>query len=208
MIYKIAVFILRIFFKIFYRFRVEFEVLPENLSGGVIIAPNHESYLDPPLVAAAWKKSLHFFAGEHLFKGWILGKCLPLLQSHPVVQGRERSTIRQAIELLNEGKSIVVFPEGTRSKDGSLSDLKSGVAYIAYMSKCPIIPCYIEGTYEAWPRGKKIPKFFGRMELLCRFGTPIYPEGEASKEGRDILSQKLFSEIRALRDRLEINFTI
>lgn len=195
----IVFFLIKVFFKIFFNYRVEFEV-PPHFSKGVIIAPNHASYLDPPLVAECWPGKLHFFAGSHLFRGWFLGKILTLLHSHPVVRGRERETIRQAIDLLSKGNSIVVFPEGTRSQDGTVSELKSGVAYISYKTGCPIVPCYIEGTYEAWPRGKKIPKLC-RMPLVCRFGSPIYPEGDDSKANKDALTKKLFLEIKRLSEK-------
>lgn len=197
---SIIYFFVKIFFKLFFKCRVECES-SFNFPSGVIIAPNHASYLDPPFVAASWRgKKLHFFAGNHLFQGWFLSKILTSVQSHPVVRGKERTAIHQAIDLLKKGNNIVVFPEGTRSKDGTLSELKSGVAYMSYKTGCPIIPCSIEGTYEAWPRGKKIPKLC-RMPLVCRFGSPLYPEGEESKERKDELTKKLFAEIKRLSEK-------
>lgn len=195
--YRVAAFLSWVFFKLCFRYRVTYECDPKSFPQGVIIAPNHASYLDPPLVGASWKGSLHFFAGSHLFEGMILGKILPKINCHPVIRGKERATIRQAIELLKEKKNIVVFPEGTRSKDGELLELKSGVAYIAFMTGCPIIPCYLEGTHSAWPRGSKFPKLFSH-KLLCTFGAPLYPQGEPSRENKDALTKRLEEELRRL----------
>jgi 1-acyl-sn-glycerol-3-phosphate acyltransferase len=199
MLYRVASLFFWLFFKIFYRYRAEYEIPPESLPKGVIIAPNHTSYLDPPLVSGSWKGSLHFFAGSHLFEGWFLGFILPKINCHPVVKGKERATIRQAISLLKEGKNIVVFPEGTRSPDGELLELKSGVAYISFMTGCPIVPCYLEGTYAAWPRGQKFPKLFG-ASIVCKFGKPIYPTGEGSHEDKDLLTKLLEDELKRLSE--------
>jgi 1-acyl-sn-glycerol-3-phosphate acyltransferase len=196
MLYPITTFLFWLFFKIFYRYKVEYEVSQKLLPKGLIIAPNHTSYLDPPLVSGSWKGSLHFFAGSRLFEGWFLGFILPKINCHPVEKGKERATIRQAIALLKEGKNIVVFPEGTRSADGELLELKSGVAYISFMSGCPIVPCYIEGTYAAWPRGQKYPTF--GASVFCKFGKPIYPTGEGSHEERERLTKLLEDDLKRL----------
>lgn len=197
MMYRFAAFLCWIFFKVFYRYKVEYECDPASFPKGVILAPNHASYLDPPLVGASWKGSLHFFAGSHLFEGKILGFLLPRINCHPVVKGKERATIRQAIDLLQQGKNIVVFPEGTRSKDGELLELKTGVAYISFMTGCPIVPCYLEGTHSAWPRGSKFPKLFSKS-LLCKFGKPLFPQGEGSREDKDALTALLENELKRL----------
>lgn len=196
MMYKFAAILFWLFFKLFYRYKVEYEVSRELLPKGVIIAPNHTSYLDPPLVSASWKGSLHFFAGSHLFEGWFLGSLLPRIHCHPVVKGKERATIRQAISLLKEGKNIVVFPEGTRSQDGELLELKSGVAYISFMTGCPILPCYLGGTYAAWPRGQKYPKF--GASVVCKFGKPLFPQGTGSHEDKEHLTKLLEDELKRL----------
>ena len=180
--YKLVIFCFRVFFKLFYRVKVEYTCPLKDIPRGVIIAPNHASYLDPPIVAASWRRSLRFFAGSHLFKKPFLGFLLPRLQCYPVVRGKERTTIRQAIELLKGGHDIVVFPEGTRSKDGKLQTLKTGVSYISLMTGCPIIPCYIQGTYEAWPRGTKFPKLFRRSLIICRFGKPVITDSKAQNK--------------------------
>ena len=197
MMYRLVGLFSWVFFKLFYRYKVEYECDPKSLPQGVIIAPNHTSYLDPPLVAGSWKGDLNFFAGSRLFKGWFLGRLLPRINCHPVVRGKERTTIRQAISLLKEGKNIVVFPEGTRSKDGELLELKSGVAYISFMTGCPIIPCYLEGTHKAWPRESKFPKLFCGS-ILCKFGKPLFPQGEGSREDKDNLTKLLEDELKRL----------
>lgn len=188
MMYRFVVFIIRIVLSIFFKHKTEYTYPPELLPKGVIIAPNHASYLDPPLVAASWKGELHFFAGAHLFKKSFLGFLLPKINCHPVVPGKERATIRQAVDLLKQGKKVVLFPEGTRSKDGRLLALKTGVAYISLLTGCPIVPCYVEGTHDAWPKGKRLPQL-SRLPLLCRFGNPLF--ADVTKESKELLTERL-----------------
>lgn len=198
MVYRFVIFLFRIFFHLFYRNRIEWEFDPKQLCGAAIIAPNHASYLDPPLVSASWPKPLHFFAGKRLFhKGW-LGWLLPRLNTHPVEQGQEIATMRLALSLLKEGKKIVVFPEGTRSKDGKMGPMRSGVSFLAFRSGAPIVPCYIEGTYEAWPPTKKRPRMRGR-KTLCRFGKPIYP---VCDDGTKLSKQEITDAIQTELERL------
>ena len=198
MVYSFVIFWFRVFFFFFYRHRTEWEFNPNALFGSAIIAPNHASYLDPPLISAAWPRPLHFFARKTLFQGW-LAWLLPRLNTHPVESGQEISTMRQALSLLKEKKKIVVFPEGTRSKDGQIGPMRTGVAFLSVRSGAPIIPCYIEGTYEAWPRTEKRPQMKGR-KTRCRFGRPIFP---VRSDGTKLSKQEITDAIQAELERLE-----
>jgi 1-acyl-sn-glycerol-3-phosphate acyltransferase len=198
-VYRFVIFWFRVFFHLFYRHSTEWEFNPKELVGAAIIAPNHVSYLDPPLISAAWPKPLHFFARRRLFqKGW-LAWLLPRLNTHPVEQGQEIATMRLALSLLNEGKKIVVFPEGTRSESGQIGPMRSGVSFLSLRSGAPVIPCYIEGTYEAWPRTEKKPRVRGR-KTFCRFGRPIFP---VRADGTKLSKQEIIALIQAELERLE-----
>jgi len=200
MIYWIVIFFFKVSGWLFFRHRVFFECDPKSISGAAIIAPNHASYLDPPLVSASWPRSLHFFAGKRLFNKWWLKWLLPRLNSHPVEEGKELATMRLALDLLAEGKKIVVFPEGTRSHDGRLGPMRSGVAFLSYRSEAPIVPCYISGTYEAWPRTQKKVQWRGRR-TKCVFGKPIYPVDEQGhKRSKQTLTLLIEQELKRLRD--------
>jgi 1-acyl-sn-glycerol-3-phosphate acyltransferase len=182
-----------LFFWLFYRYKVEWEFDPATV-GTCIIAPNHASYLDPPLISASWPAPLYFFAGSHLFKKRLLRALLSRLHTQPVVKGKELATVRSAAQLLKSGKSIVLFPEGTRSYDGQLQELRTGVALLSTLSGCPIIPCFIQGTQKAWPKEQHYPTLFGNT-TTCRFGKPIYPKSFTSKEE---LTQALQMELERL----------
>ncbi len=185
--YQFVIGCFRLFYGLLYNHKVEFEFDLREVPGAAIIAPNHVSYLDPQLVAASWPEDLHFFANRRLFEKRVMRWILDNLCCHPVEKGKELATIRTALELLKQGKKIVVFPEGTRSERGELQPLRSGVAFLALQSGCPIIPCYVRGAFEAWPKTRKRPRFWG-VRTVCRFGRPIWPK---DSEGNSITKQAL-----------------
>lgn len=196
--YRLASVGFRLVYGVLYHHTVESEFSIREFQGPCIIAPNHVSYLDPQLVAGSWHGDLNFFASKRLFDHSFLGLLLRCLGCHPVEKGKELATIRTAIELLNKGERVVVFPEGTRSEDGDLQPLRSGVAFLALRCHCPIIPCYIGGSYEAWPKNKKRPRF-GGVRTVCRFGRPIWPDDSEGKAlSKEALNEALQKEIARL----------
>lgn len=163
---------LRIFFRLFYRFSVY--GVNEPYQGKAILAPNHASFLDPPIIGAAWPEEVHFLARASLFRHWGWRQFLLHLNAHPVhgtVQDLE--SFRLICQLLSEGKKVVIFPEGERSYTGEVQVIKSGIAMLALRMECPIIPVYISGAFEAWPRHQRWPKF--GSPITCVFGSPIFP---------------------------------
>lgn len=141
---------------------------PENipdLSGGFIVACNHQSYSDPPVLAGIFKGRFSFMAKSELFKNklfaWLIKKC----GAFPVVRGaKDSAALDRAVEDLKQNKIFVIFPEGTRSKDGVIARAKSGVAMIAGMANAPVVPvCIMYGVdgkkrHMAAAIGKIIPK--------------------------------------------------
>lgn len=201
--YSVATGLLRVYFKLFYHYRVYGTT--HLYQGGAILAPNHLSFLDPPLIAAAWPEDAHFLARASLFDSTILGWLLPRLHSHPV-QGtaQDIQSMRTICQLLGEGKKVVIFPEGVRSSNGELQSIKPGVAMLALRMNCPIIPVYIKGTFEAWPRHQRRPKLGAR--ITCVFGKPIQltnNEGVNKRQMQEQLTQQLKTSLEALRDWLE-----
>ncbi len=180
--YPFAAATFRLVYSVIYRHTVTFEFDPKTLPGAAIVAPNHVSYLDPQLISGSWPGSLQFFAGEHLFKGKLFGWLLRNLQTHPIPKGKELAVLRAALQFLKRGQKVVLFPEGTRSGDGTLKELRDGVSFLALQAQCPIIPCYVHGAYAAWPRTKKFPSIFG-VRTRVIFGSPIFPVNE-QKEPR------------------------
>jgi 1-acyl-sn-glycerol-3-phosphate acyltransferase len=189
--YKFVIGGFRLVYGLTYDHKVEWEFDVHELHGAAIVAPNHVSYLDPQLVAASWPDDLHFFAGKRLFENRMMRWILHNLYCHPVEKGKELSTIRTAIDLLKQGNKIVVFPEGTRSQDGELQPLRSGAAFLSLQSQCPIIPCYVGGSFEAWPRTRKRPRLTG-VRTVCRFGCPIWPkDAEGNRLSKEAINEAL-----------------
>jgi 1-acyl-sn-glycerol-3-phosphate acyltransferase len=167
--YNFFKFLFYIGFKIFNRLEVfSAEKVPEK--GGVIVAANHSSYLDPPLIGVALKRRATFMAKEGLFKVPLLGRFVRAF-SFPVRRGRPQpSTIKEAVRRLKEGQLIVMFPEGGRRSGGEINDVKRGVELLARMSGASVVPALIEGTDRALPVGAW---FIRPAKVIVKFGDPI-----------------------------------
>ena len=178
------------YFKLFYRYRVYGH--EHYLEGGGIIAANHVSFYDPPIVSISWPDEVHFLARKTLFRG-LFGKFIRALNAHPVSDDiGSLGTIRAITQLLKKGKKVVLFPEGSRSFTGELGEIKPGIAMLISRTGAAIIPAYIHGAYRAWPRGKKFPRLGGK--IACIFGSPIRWSDFADMDKREAM--------QAVADRL------
>lgn len=195
--YTLSTHVLKSLFSVFYAHEV---YIPKDVAfpKGAIIAANHTSFFDPPLIAASWPEPIHFLARKTLFDVPFLRPLITKLNAHPLKGTNDLSAFKQAAALLAEGKKILIFPEGTRSDDGKLAPFKTGVAMLAERTKAPIIPCYIHGSFEAWPKQSRFPKPFG-YKTACIFGSPIYSEAFGTgKEAQAAITKHLHQEIRKL----------
>jgi 1-acyl-sn-glycerol-3-phosphate acyltransferase len=187
---------LALLFKLCYHHRVIIED-KTAFSKGAIIAANHLSFLDPPLIAASSPTQIAFFAKKALFKNPFLSFLIRRLNAHPVGGGSELTSLKIACDLLEQGHKILIFPEGTRSEDGTLKPFKRGIAMLAERTGAPIIPTYIGGTFGIWPKDRMLPCFLNK-ETLCVFGKPIYPEQFTENEDPGIVL-RVEEEIRRLQ---------
>ncbi|MDR3273751.1 MAG: 1-acyl-sn-glycerol-3-phosphate acyltransferase [Puniceicoccales bacterium] len=141
--------------------------------GAFLLACNHFSYFDPPFLGALlWKREVFSFAKKSLF-GSRVGKWLfTHLNSISVDRdGVDISAIRSVLELLQNGKAVMIFPEGTRSVDGKLHKAHAGVGLFACKSGVPVVPCRIFGTYEIMNRFSHFPNFNEKADII--FGKPL-----------------------------------
>lgn len=199
--YKVSRLCLKGLFKLAYSHEV---YLPEGLSvpQGAIIAANHASFLDPPLIAVSWPEPIHFLARKTLFDVPLLNPIITGLNAHPLGTTSETSSLKLACRLLEEGKKILIFPEGTRSTDGEISPFKQGIGMLARRSGSAIIPAYIHGSHSAWPKHKKFPALF-RAKTACVFGMPIYLEEFGNLEAKELqfkIASRLQEEIFSLKE--------
>ena len=168
-------------------------------SGGVVMAPNHISFLDPPAVGAAMRRPTHFVAKKELFVP-IFGPLISRVGAFPIDrEGSDRQAIKHAIRLLRSGEAVVLFPEGGRSPDGSLQTGGLGVALVANRAGVPIVPVGVIGTDKVLPRGAKRLRW-GDITII--YGQPISsagpPEGKATKADLQELTDRVMAAIAGL----------
>lgn len=143
MLYPLGKFLVSVLFKILFKIKViGKENIPKN--GPVIICSNHISNYDPPTVGMTAPRTIHFMAKEELFEKKGLGFILRNVNAFPVKRGmRDRNALRKGLKLLDEGKVLGLFPEGTRSKDGVVKKGLAGAGFFAMRSNATVIPCAI-----------------------------------------------------------------
>jgi 1-acyl-sn-glycerol-3-phosphate acyltransferase len=177
-------------------------------TGGVILAPNHASLLDPPIVGCASPRRVTTMGKAELFdQRWlgfkILGWIIQRMATFPVKRGAsDRRALRRAAQVLKDGEALVIFPEGTRTRTGELGAGEIGVAMIAHQNKVQIVPVYLGGTGAALsPRYR--PFRFVKTEV--RFGKPLFFEEEyarkADRETLQHIADRVMQEIAALREQ-------
>lgn len=172
----------------------------ENIpQGAAILAPNHTSYMDPPVVGcAAWPRRCCFMAKAPLFQIPLLGWYIRRVGSFPVHQNTaDRQALRTALEVLELGELLIMFPEGTRSGDGYLIEPQTGVALLAKMSGAPVVPTAIIGTREILPADPRLPRWH-RLQVV--FGEPMYyahfaQQFDSDRQAREVFSRELMRRI-------------
>lgn len=195
--------IVRPLFKALFKFQV---FGSENVPsiGGVLLMSNHASYLDPIFLGAAVQRNLHYMARSTLFKPGIINWFLLNMNAFPVHLGSpDRKAIRQALQTLNDGKVLIIFPEGTRSIDGSLGKAQDGIGFIVYRANATVVPVFLDGTQKVLPRGAKMIKL---AKISISFGEPlnmkIYRSQEASRETYSKIGEDIMSAIAKLKEQL------
>jgi 1-acyl-sn-glycerol-3-phosphate acyltransferase len=169
--------------------------------GPVIMAANHQSYLDPPLAGSVADRAIFFLARKTLLDGPILGLLLPKVNVVPVDSetGKDRTALKALIRILKAGEGTLVFPEGQRTENGQLQPAQPGLGLVIAKTLAPVVPMRIFGAFDAWPIHNKWPRP-GRVTIVV--GNPIYftPQ-DVEGGGKDLyqrLSQRVMDAISAL----------
>ena len=160
-------------FSTYFRWRVYH---PERvpLSGPVILAANHASYLDPPLVGSGLKRAINYLARQSLFRYPVVGSILRSVNSVPVDRdGGGAAGLRTILDRLLAGGAIILFPEGTRTRDGRLQPARSGIGLTVIKSNAPVVPVRVFGTYEAYGRHRRFPR---PHPVAVKYGQPLHFE--------------------------------
>src|SRR5437868_12956573 len=191
----------RVMYAVYFRWRV---FNPERVPrvGPVILASNHASYLDPMLVGAALPRGINYLAREDMFDLPVIGWILHRWQAVPVNrEGGGAKGLRAILDRLLAGGAIILFPEGTRSADGNLQPARSGIGLTVIKSSAPVVPVRVFGTFEAFSRRMRFPKF--RRHVAVKYGKPMYFERlraeakECPKERLKQIYQQIADELMA-----------
>ena len=194
-VYRTGKFIVTVYLGLLHRFRVEGrEHLPR--SGGVLIASNHQSFLDIPVLSAATPRHVAFVARATLAQSRFLAF---IMRESGSVLIRPNTPDRNALEAmiahLEGGDCVAVFPEGTRTNDGALGAFRGGAAVAARRAGVPILPAAITGAFEAWPRHRSLPR---PRAIRVRFGPPFAADvDEPMEQARRVIAEMMGDRARA-----------
>jgi 1-acyl-sn-glycerol-3-phosphate acyltransferase len=159
-------------------------------TGPLIVAANHVSLLDPPVLGAALPRAIYFMAKSELFENPAFGAFIRQLHAFPVERAKgDLTAIRRAVEVLRTGAALGIFPEGGRNREGH-NRIHSGVALLASLTGAPILPTYVDGT----------KKPFGRISVV--FGEPIVLSGPALS-AEEVLEREAAGSAKAKKARRE-----
>jgi 1-acyl-sn-glycerol-3-phosphate acyltransferase len=175
-------------------------------TGGGLVLCNHQSHFDPPLVGLTCERRLNYLARDTLFKFFLFRWLIESLDAIPVDrEGLGLAGLKETLRRLKRGEFVLVFPEGTRTPDGEVHELKPGFSALATRSGVPIIPVAIDGAFQIWPRKQLLPSPYGVLHLTI--GQPISPAELAERSDREIVAmmqerlQALHAQTRAWRRR-------
>lgn len=168
--------------------------------GGALIVSNHQSFFDPVLIGLGLGREVDYMARASLFRNALFRRLIRSLNAFPIKrEGVDVAAMREAIARIRQGRLVLIFPEGTRTRDGSLNPIRRGLTLVSERAQAPIVPALIQGAYQAWPRGSRM---FRPHRIGVAFGRPISVE-EQSRMSSEELAAAVAEQWNALRSRLE-----
>jgi 1-acyl-sn-glycerol-3-phosphate acyltransferase len=156
----------------------------ENIpaAGGVLVVSNHQSHLDPMLVGIGCPRRLNYVARETLFRFAPFGWLIHSVGAFPIDRdGIGLGGIKESLKRLKRGEMVLIFPEGTRSRDGRMAPFRPGFTALAVRSGAAILPVAVDGAFQVWPRWRRFP---GRGRIRVHYGAPILPAEIAGRDER------------------------
>lgn len=168
-------------------------------AGGVLVVSNHQSYLDPMLIAVQLRRPMSFLAKSELFKNRYFGWLITSLNAFPVRQGAgDVGAIKETIRRLQEGHLLNIFPEGSRTEDGKLQPIAAGAALVIRKAGVPVVPAIIDGSYDAWPKDQKLPR---RHPTRVMYGPVMRLDGLKAAEIVKKIDETFHTMMRELREK-------
>jgi len=176
------------------------EHVPEE--GGVLLASNHQCFFDPAFIGVGIRRQVHYMARASSFDVPLVGWLIRNMNTFPVERGQaDTRAYRRAVALLSAGEILLVFPEGTRTYDGRIGEMKPGVVSMAQRAGSLIVPVAIRGGYDVWPRHQRLPRP-GSVQIAV--GSPFEP-GRGKAQVAEA-AERLDREIRQLYGGLADRF--
>ncbi|RIK76639.1 MAG: 1-acyl-sn-glycerol-3-phosphate acyltransferase [Planctomycetota bacterium] len=157
-------------------------------TGGVLLLSNHQSNLDPVIVGLTSNRRLNYMARETLFRFGPFRWLIHSLDAIPIDrEGLGLAGLKETLKRLRRGEIVLMFPEGTRTRDGELASIKPGFCALARRGSVPLVPVAIDGAFQAWPRSQMLPRT-GMLRVV--YGPPLLPS-----EIEPLDDQRLIAEI-------------
>lgn len=184
-------------FRLFYDYEISgVEHIPE---GGCLLASNHESFFDPPLIGCTLACRPHYLARKTLFDHPLFGAAIRALQAHPIDQERpDMAGLKRVIGAARAGAAVVIFPEGSRSWDGRLQPAQPGVGLVVAKARVPVVPIRIFGAQRAWPRGGRPRPFVPiRVVIAPPLDFGVVP---AERDAYQKIGDQIMAAIAAIPD--------
>lgn len=156
-------------------------------TGGGLVCANHQSYVDPPLVGLTCPRRMNYLARDSLFRVPILAQVIHFLDAIPIDrEGGGLAGLKETLRRLRGGELVLIFPEGTRTRDGEVAPLKPGFIAVARRSRVPLIPVALDGAYHAWPRMARFPRL---SRLAVVIGEPISVNRVGELSDEDLIAE-------------------
>ncbi len=176
----------------------------EPTTGSALYICNHQSYLDPAIMCLSLKRPMNFMAREGLFRVPIFGEWIASVKAFPVKRGSaDVGALKEALRRLRAGGQLVVFPEGTRTRDGSIGHFAPGVSMLAKRAAEWTVPVVIDGAFEAWPRTQ--PLFSILSTIVVVYGKPWHRDEVQQMQADEFLAvvrEKMIAIQADVRNRL------
>jgi 1-acyl-sn-glycerol-3-phosphate acyltransferase len=176
-------------------------------TGGFVIAANHASYFDPPMISSQVPRQIAHFARKTLWKPGFASWWLDTVGTIPVDRdgGQDVSAIKRVLKAIKDDRGLILFPEGTRSPDGNLQPAKAGVGLIACRTQVPVVPARIFGSFEAYGKGTKFPRLGTPVTVVFGQALPpsYYDDPTVGRERYQLASERIMAQIAKLQPPAE-----
>jgi 1-acyl-sn-glycerol-3-phosphate acyltransferase len=155
--------------------------------GGALVCANHQSLFDPPLVGLTCPRRMNYLARDTLLRVPVLSQLITFLDAIPIDrEGGGLAGLKETLRRLKAGEQVLIFPEGTRTRDGEVAPLKPGFISVARRSRVPLVPVGLDGAYQSWPRTARFPRL-GRIAVVI--GQPITADEVANLSDECLLAE-------------------